>query len=603
MSRQRAIVFPKYQPIAPHAASRRVTFLPSSRRRDTTVHLPTFTNLIPPLTDAVLHDVTVAPWNTEFTLSVPPRDAVLHFQRAGNPLVDDFNTPSPHPRSDWTNFNIQECYNGLYNLRHGNFAVITELCALAIRVLSWAQEHPSARMGNFNDPFNGAPAGRNNRTWWIATTSTYVLLPHDFIVDGTLKNTLVSEGKQSAFDLGEGPAPAGDAMPGEYDAAPLNNAKFALFPVNLGTRNHWALLIVYKPPAFVGREKHEWKCWYLDSQDNVNGDGEDDVEEYNLRAEAATAAVEAFFRRATPTAIFVPGDGTVHLQRRVKMTPQDDGFSCALHVVANIVACVRFETIGWDRVLGWDVDPVVRVRDMTKHLNRSLHHILGLKVGDNTLDMYRLGQGATSSRSRTTARSSGTKSPTATPKRKARDGAGNSPKRRRRSGDEASEPEDGEATPSGEGDDGAETTLDEGGGETTIGLKGDGCRCARPGRKQGAESIRVRKMPSNELALQGTNRDRIVTPAGGRLADLNWHAIRGICYQRVVIYGHEPTPAHRPANPKEVAGQVPPHPITERDPESTEQTTDYINGGAELAVAGDPFPGVPYVDNRGGICG
>ncbi|KAK4099506.1 hypothetical protein N658DRAFT_539791 [Parathielavia hyrcaniae] len=237
------------------------------------------------------------------------------------------------------------CHNGLRTARDNEWLAEEEVYHLTNRLLTWIQDQQDARLGPH-------PSGQ----WWVVPES-YIL----HIYDATKR--LAGQTRQGAAA-----APAllinalpiapvlGDATLVGPIAAQQHNARFAAakFTIHFVFCNgdHWSLIIYQRSTG---------DSWYFDSlQDSCSDE----------RSQLARETLEDWLQRSGSPA---PAASSYYFP---KVRKQLDGWSCSLHSIANIMAFVRFEVLGWTKMEPWKrCGP----GGMLDELLVCLHRLMGLK--------------------------------------------------------------------------------------------------------------------------------------------------------------------------------------------------------------------------------
>ncbi|KAK4164325.1 hypothetical protein QBC43DRAFT_353235 [Cladorrhinum sp. PSN259] len=590
--------------------------------------LPSFKWFNPPLSSRDLHDALEDPFNALWD-SRTPAAWLGKYQRVASGTLDDM-TPGDTPTHNFTMDSLKNCHDGLLRLRTGHSYIQlpdeSELCQFAFRLLSWSQKRPAARMGGFKS------AGR---AWWLAAAPFTLAEPTSAgntpvtIFNLDLAGAVASVAKAYSHQI-----PVGEETKAGFEAA-----IFSLHPVHL-KNSHFSLIILHKPPpdpALPAANQAAWRYWYLDSQKCCY---EDDVQTGKTAAEwrsnRANIAAELLTQFLKNSGVNIPG-GVLQPAADVVMTPQLEPYTCGLHVVANIIAFIRFERIGWDRVNDWRIvgDPTDRTKRMESSLIMSLHHIMGLKLGRNgsNLDKYQTGLYAPKEGEPDVFRISndygpekGERKQVAQPAKTPRGNdqsdaqeAGDGIKRdREEDGGNEEEPQAKRARGDEEGGGGIKRGREyDGDGEelpakrargdeerqasntaegAAAAQETEGCRCANPRREQGVESAEVREAEPGDLAVRAWDRDvPLARPARGRLADLNWQTMRTIRFRRA-ISGDNSQNVRRECegwvNPDDMDASI----IEETVPSSVEEAINTTVGPVDDAeeVFQDPAD-APYV--------
>ncbi|KAK3986784.1 hypothetical protein QBC44DRAFT_383801 [Cladorrhinum sp. PSN332] len=344
--------------------------------------LPTYRNLRPGVKVSDLLDALVDPFTQDYSTD---RFDEYTYNRVYEPHIDRTSN------ENWTkNWSLRNCHDALWKLRTGAFLEDTEVIHWAIRLIAWAQRGAKARMGNY------IPRGGDRpKRWWIAAPP-FLLKPLSYADIPELTRYNMVPNNSISQPIGDASALRdAEVLAGEETVGSFNEATFTLHLVHFGRIRHWALIILHKPAPDATKApaaQSPWTYWYLDSHELVNKATSVSQTEYNNRAAAAAAALTELL---TVSGINIPGPtGALVSNGTVKMTPQIHGFECGLHVIANIFAFIRHETIGWDRVIGWDGSAAAAAMAdrMTSDLLKSLHHLMGLKIANNKGTDYQIGR-------------------------------------------------------------------------------------------------------------------------------------------------------------------------------------------------------------------
>lgn len=289
--------------------------------------LPSNRDLQPPVPDHELLDATLPEIDRLWKdLTVPDKTRLRNrYTRVAHPHLDSPSTTQNEEA--WAS-----CHDGLFRARRGDFLDSSDIYHLANRLMSWIQDQPHARLG-----------GRSTGTWWI--------LPDLY----TLRISSGDSTDQRGEGLEETPA-LGSELFGEEEVKKhrhlFDQAKFTVHLVHAVW--HWAV-VVYQPSR--------GNSWYIDSLPKGRV----------KRSGAAQDALLAWLERSGRPR---PANGR-HFQNLSK--DQLDSWSCGLHVIANIMAFLRFEVRGWPKIPGWSK---TGAREMRAELIRCLHHLMALKFDD-----------------------------------------------------------------------------------------------------------------------------------------------------------------------------------------------------------------------------
>ncbi|KAH6850572.1 hypothetical protein B0I37DRAFT_428789 [Chaetomium sp. MPI-CAGE-AT-0009] len=220
----------------------------------------------------------------------------------------------------------RDCHNGLWNLRHQRWLGDEHIYHLTERLITWSQEQEDARLGD-----------RSDGNWWILPPDYQLRVPDYDSVEEEEKSAALGElclGNQEEYDR----------LHEKFD-----NAQFTVHLVY--HKNHWAILI-YQPS--------NGNSFYLDSLP-------DGVKDRSKRARAE-------FRNWLQESNKVLPPKAQNYQ--VHVPSQEDAWSCGLHAIANALAFLRYEKIGWNRVHGWKGSAS---KPMRRQLITCLHELMGLK--------------------------------------------------------------------------------------------------------------------------------------------------------------------------------------------------------------------------------
>lgn len=298
------------------------------------IHLPSHRDLSTPLDDDALTDALSPPIQTNRNRDGDGQFLLDTYARACHPALDDLSGDA----LDDTLAALEHCHTGLRRARNAECLEAENIYNLANRLVTWLQDDPRARLGPLSD-------GK----WWIA---------HDVY--------LVRAGRLSSSGVGayrDGGMPVlsdpnlldwsfyyGDRT-GDKDR--FERALFTAHIVHFTGVEHWALII---------RQKSTGNTWYIDSNPCV------ELSRRSLKA------LMIFKDRLRRSGISDP-EGAVH--KIVVSTKQDDDWSCGLHVIANIMAFIRFEVPRWNEIHGWGG---INARQMRKQLLSCLHSLMGLRL-------------------------------------------------------------------------------------------------------------------------------------------------------------------------------------------------------------------------------
>ena len=454
-----------------------------------------------PIADANLRNAIAPPFDEEWADGVG-NDGLFqrYYEQAHSPVIDlPLLSISDEEAQAWTKLSLLNCHNGLRKLRDLasrdlEFLEADELYSLSTRLLAWTQRNPNARMGNYFNDRDG-PNARPRRFWISAGNYQAIRIP------GNLRGPNQARARTAQpFGLGQADLPHNFVVPYDDGAAPTSAFHQAVFSLHIvHIPSHFALLVLHKPrpaPNTPAANQEPWTYWYLDSSAAPEN-------QLARRRNAAGLWLQDWL--VNRSGIAIPGPtGNLVAGAAVKMSVQIDGASCGLHVIANILALVRFETLGWDRIPGpWSTGSnEEKNRAMCSSLIKCLHNLMGLEIGENTPEEYYYG----------IVENVG-ENPEGTPEK--------APKRIKtrvtpesrssfiKTRDSSLANEDGQ-------EDRKPRPVDN-----------DACRCARPGRTQAVETIQVQETQVADLAAVGVSLDvpRIrVDP--GPLANKNWQANR-----------------------------------------------------------------------------
>ncbi|KAL2268981.1 hypothetical protein VTJ83DRAFT_3827 [Remersonia thermophila] len=248
--------------------------------------------------------------------------------------VLDIHEPSQASNPTWKRQEgFVTCLNGLRKAREGmmipddkrlvedGWLDGPEIYHLLERLMTWIQDQPGARLGP-----------RQTARWWIAPDIPF---------------TLSTE--MEAQPLTD---PHGFLEPQDRDEyrSKFLQARFTVHLFNfLGS--HWGV-IIYR--------RHTGDSWYFDSMPGRNA---------LKRANEARKALEKWLRASGHPPH--PNGQTVLVSTR----NQVDGWSCGLHTIANAMAFLRFEVLGWDKIPAWQG---TASRQMVTELLTSLHYLMGV---------------------------------------------------------------------------------------------------------------------------------------------------------------------------------------------------------------------------------
>jgi hypothetical protein len=275
------------------------------------------------------------PYNQFLTQYLPFAHPILD-------LAENANRGNPIGHQQWIAFH--SCHNGLQRARAHSCLQGDEIFHLAERLLTWAMDQPEARLGN-----------RQSGRWWIASGLELTLNIE------TLEAENVDSGAkgldvQSAFT--------------EADRQALlqsfANATFTVHFVHSEVANHWTV-IIYRPAT--------GDSWHFDSMRNrtttKNKKGVSQTSTKESRARLARRELERWLRNTNQHQI--PPNGQAY---SIWPRQQNDGWSCGLQCIANILAFLRHEVLGWHRVRGWDRNKSSDF--MVADLVGSLHYLMGI---------------------------------------------------------------------------------------------------------------------------------------------------------------------------------------------------------------------------------
>jgi hypothetical protein len=253
-------------------------------------------------------------------------------------FAENANRGVPVGQQRWEAF--AACHNGLHIARHALFLQGDEIFHLMERLMTWVMDQPDARLGN-----------RQTGTWWIASGFHYTLyietnLPHDSAARGLDVRGLVPESERLAF------------------RSSLQNATFTVHLVNSEAANHWTV-IIYRPQT--------GDSWHFDSL----GPGGISRNGKSSGASRANLARQELERWLESSGHRVPRTGRAY---NVQTAPQTDGWSCGLQCIANVLAFLRHEVLGWHLIQGWENHSS---DDMIAELVGSLHYLMGIDYTAN----------------------------------------------------------------------------------------------------------------------------------------------------------------------------------------------------------------------------
>ncbi|KAK4187024.1 hypothetical protein QBC35DRAFT_343544, partial [Podospora australis] len=260
--------------------------------------------------------------------------------------VDDWVSSDRGEPSYRTLQSLIYCKNGLYDARHGNHLVAESVVYMTQRLLAWAmkmevQVKPGelprrvARLGTIDD-------GK----WWVANVEYMLRVTPQGAERGGVTADL---GKGAVFDAlyKDDNSYLGDEQRFRRALVSIHVVYFA------NPHNHYAVIALHKPPKV-----RKWQAYYMDSMSSG----------HTQRGRAAFNELDKWLKRQASD--LAPRGG---FDRIIVGTipPQSDAWSCGLMVIANALAFVRFESLGWNH--SWPVD----IRD---RVVQSFHYIMGLKV-------------------------------------------------------------------------------------------------------------------------------------------------------------------------------------------------------------------------------
>ncbi|KAK4238280.1 hypothetical protein C8A03DRAFT_33736 [Achaetomium macrosporum] len=238
----------------------------------------------------------------------------------------------------------EHCHNGLWKARHSEYLEEVEVCHLAEKLVRLAQYDGDARLG---------PHEKGN--WWILR-DVYAIQ---------------TSGLQLTPELGE------MKIGGEGEVelkARFNKAKFTVHLVHLG--HHWAVMI-YQPSAR--------RTWFIDSLYTERNERKRDSQWASLKKRCHKAR-KAFDDWLARSKLPLPDPGKHYC---ASSPDQIDPWSCGLQVIANILAFIRYEAVGWHRIPHWaekyEKSSRKAVNAMLKELVVSLHNLMGLRLGNKGL--------------------------------------------------------------------------------------------------------------------------------------------------------------------------------------------------------------------------
>ncbi|AEO63039.1 uncharacterized protein THITE_112766 [Thermothielavioides terrestris NRRL 8126] len=287
------------------------------------LQLPTHRDFAKPLSDDQLHDATDPQFDRECRGSLSGNRPFLDtaYRRVAHPALDEAVSES-NRLAAW-----RSCHNGLFRARHGEWLDGEDVYYLANRLLTWCQEQRPARLGSISQ-------GK----WWILPEH-YNLLVRDPTAGGW---------QEEAPELGSGHYSPGAA---NLHKKAFDNAKITVHFVHFSA--HWAVLFYRRSTG---------QSWYIDSM----------PEGAAFRSRQAREALRDWLQRSGRP---IPDPKADHF---LEVNPeQEDEWSCGIHVIANAMAFIRFEAIGWHRIPEWRQKKSKEVR---KALVTCLHQLMGLKI-------------------------------------------------------------------------------------------------------------------------------------------------------------------------------------------------------------------------------
>ncbi|KAL2020589.1 hypothetical protein VTK56DRAFT_8177 [Thermocarpiscus australiensis] len=255
------------------------------------------------------------------------------YGRVCHPYLDDMPTYQELLIPGYSNPTLdalKACHNGLHDIRNKKYLDGEGIFHLAERLMSWIQDQEHARLG-----------GWFTRKWWIVP-ECYTLLAGR---SGSSQPNIYG-GK--APKLGD-PNQHGDRT---QDAHNFNRALFTVHFVHFSRPvEHWAVVI---------RQGSTGNTWYMDSVRRTAA----------ARSEKAKRALSDWLQRSGLR------DPEAAVHTLVQCREQEDSWSCGLHAIANAMAFIRFEALGWGQIPAWrNVDE----RQMRTQLAESLHNLMGLR--------------------------------------------------------------------------------------------------------------------------------------------------------------------------------------------------------------------------------
>ncbi|KAK3297299.1 uncharacterized protein B0H64DRAFT_431270 [Chaetomium fimeti] len=240
----------------------------------------------------------------------------VKYGRVGHQLLDSGDQTSVF--EGW-----RHCHNGLCEVRRREWLDDENIYYLAERLITWSQEQEPARLGD-----------RASGNWWIVPPRYHIRVREPGDEEGEMSAALgCVENKRVSDEFHE-----------KFD-----KAKFTVHMVHL--KNHWAVLIY---------QHSNGNTFYLDSLPKG-------LQDRNRRAR------DEFRRWLRESDKVLPRGARHHM---IRVPDQEDAWSCGLHALANAMAFLRYESLGWNKIQGWTS---MGSRPMRRQLITCLHQLMGLK--------------------------------------------------------------------------------------------------------------------------------------------------------------------------------------------------------------------------------
>lgn len=295
------------------------------------LQLPSSSYLPAGLTGADLLDATSPDINRQAAIQHDKRFLRDTYNRVTHAILDDLWEDDDDAHSTLLAF--EACHNGLWRSRTAQYLEAEDVYHLAVRLITWLQDQPEARLGSLL-------AGK----WWVAPHAYVLLAGSSAASDATQPGHRGAQtpelGDQSRF---------GDLAQEHLES--FDKARFTVHFVHFHLPEHWAVIILQRSTG---------NSWYIDSQPG-RWTGWRNAKAYSVFKDWLQRSRRPLPGRAVHTS--VPG------------RDQMDGWSCGLHAIANAMAFIRFEVLGWHQIPEWrELDG----RQMRIAFTRSLHNMMGL---------------------------------------------------------------------------------------------------------------------------------------------------------------------------------------------------------------------------------